>query len=190
MKINIFILVSFFFISSLTIAFPQSNSDLDSSNFVKLSRFRLSFGYVNLLSEDNNYTFRHSFLNLSFRSSGFDRSSSEFKIKIAFELGINGLIIANNDFYNSNNFSFYFYPLPYAKFGPDIRLDKNIFLAGSVGLALATYESNFVPLPFIGLNGFYLYELNRKFSIELESGIHTSYGLPLFLYITVGISLI
>jgi hypothetical protein len=188
MKNIIYLLFIFFIISGLTVSSPQSNSDLDSSNFVKLSRFRLSVGYVNLLSEDNNYTFRHPFFNLSFRASGFDRSSSKFKIKIAFELGINGLIIANKDFYNSNNFSFYF--LPYAKFGPDIRLDKNIFLAGSVGLALATYENNFAPLPFIGLNGFYLYELNRKFSIELESGIHTSFGLPLLLYITVGVSLI
>ncbi|HEX7358815.1 MAG TPA: hypothetical protein VF270_13970 [Ignavibacteriaceae bacterium] len=188
MKINIFLLFVFFVISSLKIALPQSNADLDSTNFVKLSRFRLSFGYVNLLSEDNNYTFRHPFFNLSFRSSSFDRSSSNFKVKIAFEPGINGLIIANKDFYNSNNFSFYF--LPYAKFGPDIRLDKNIFLAGSVGVALATYETNFAPLPFIGVNGFYLYELNQKFSIELESGVHTSFGLPLLLYITIGISLI
>ena len=188
MKNYVFLLFSFFIISSLTIALSQSNTDLDSSNFVKLSRFRLSAGYVNLLSEDNNYAFRHPFFNLSFRSSGFDRSSSNIKVKIAFEPGISGLIISNKDFYNGNNFSFYF--LPYAKFGPEIRLHKNIFLAGSVGLALATYGSNFAPLPFIGLNGFYLYELNNMFSIELESGIHTSLGLQPLLYVTIGISLI
>ena len=188
MKKSIYLLFVFFVISSSTIALPQSNSDLDSSNFVKLSRFRLSIGYVNLFEEDDDISFKHPFFNLSFRSSSFDRSSSKFKVKLAFEPGINGILIADKDFGNQLNYSFYF--LPYAKFGPDIRLDKNLFLAGSVGLALASYESNFAPLPFIGLNGFYLYELNQKFSIELESGIHTSIGLPVFLYVTIGISLI
>ena len=188
MKHTIYPLTLFFIINSFSISFPQSNSDLDDNALEKLSRFRLSFGYVYLLAEDDNFSFRHPFFNLSFRSSSFDRSSSDFKVKIAFEAGINGLIIANKDFNDANNFSFYF--LPYAKFGPDIRLYKNLFLAGSAGLALASYESNFAPLPFIGLNGFYLYELNDSFSLELESGIHTSLGLPVFFYVTIGISLI
>lgn len=176
------------FINSISISFPQSNTDLDDNNFEKLSRFRLSFGYVSLLAEDDNFSFRHPFFNLSFRSSNFDRSSSDFKVRIAFETGVNGLVIADKDFNDVNNFSFYF--LPYAKFGPDVRLDKNLFLAGSAGLALASYERNFAPLPFIGLNGFYLYELNDSFSLELESGMHTTFGLPIFFYVTIGISLI
>ena len=188
MKNIVYPLFLFFIISSSNVSLSQSNSDLDSTNDVKLSRFRLSFGYVNLLAEDDNFTFRHPFFNLSFRSSSFDKSSSDFKIKLSFEPGVNGLLIANKDFNNNLNYSFYF--LPYAKFGPEMRLRKNLFLSGSVGLALASYESNFAPLPFIGLNGFYLYELNQKFSIELEGGIHTSIGLPIFLYVTIGISLI
>jgi len=188
MKTSTYLLFVFLIISSSTFSLPQSNSDLDSSSFTKLSRFRLSVGYVNLFEEDNDISFKHPFFNLSFRSSSFDRSSSMFKVKLAFETGINGILIADKYFGNRLNYNFYF--LPYAKFGPDIRLDKILFLAGCAGLALASYESNFAPLPFIGLNGFYLYELNHKFSIELETGIHTSIGLPVFFYVTIGISLI
>jgi len=166
----------------------QSSLNLEETSMEKLSRFRLSIGYVKLLQEDDDVSFKHPFFNLSYRSSSFDRSSSEFKIKLAFEPGINGLLIANNDFNNKSNYSFYF--LPYAKFGPDARLDKNLFLSASLGLALASYESNFAPLPFIGLNGFYLYQLDNNFSIEVEGGVHTSIGLPLFAYVTVGIALI
>jgi hypothetical protein len=63
-------------------------------------------------------------------------------------------------------------------------------MAGCAGLAFATYDLNFAPAPFMGLNGFYMFELNEKFSVELESGIHTTFGWPLLFYVTVGISLI
>jgi len=182
----IFLLI--FIISGIGI--PQTSSNPVKDNSILLSRYRLSLGYVSLLSEDANFEFRHLFFNLSFRSSGFDKASSSFKIKLAFEPGINGLIIAEKDFYNELYFNLYF--VPYAKFGPEVRLSKNIFLGGSFGLILASYESSFFPLPFAGLNSFYLIELNENLFIELESGFHTTFSpgkLPYLIYITAGLSL-
>ena len=157
---------------------------------ILLSRYRLSFGYVDLLSEDDNYEFRHFFFNLSFRSSAFEVDSSSAKVGFAFEPGVNGLIIAEKVDNNKLFFDLYF--VPYAKFGPEIRLGKNIFLGGSLGLVLVAYESSFFPLPFAGLNGFYLIELNKNLFIELESGFHTTFSpgkLPYLVYITIGLSL-
>jgi hypothetical protein len=181
-------IIIFCLLNTFSVSFSQLNSGLEENKLIKLSRYRLSFGYVNLLSEDDNFIFRHPFFNISFRSSGFDRSSSDIKVKIAFEPGINGLIIAGRDFNNSQSYSLYF--VPYLKFGPEIRLYKDLFFAGSVGLAFVSYERNFAPLPFIGFNGFYLYELSNRISVEVESGFHTTMGLPILLYITIGISLI
>jgi hypothetical protein len=173
----------FFLSNCLSTSSPQSDTTLEGNHFEKLSRLRLSVGYVDLFGDEDD--FADPFFNLSFRSSGFDRSSSKFMVKLAFEVGINALIISHE---YVDNVDLYF--LPYAKFGPDIRLYNNLFIAGSAGLAFATYEGNFAPVPFLGLNGFYLIELNEKFSLELESGIHTTLGWPLLFYVTVGISLI
>jgi len=183
MKIFVLTYFIFFLFNCLSISFPQSDTSLNDNHFEKLSRLRLSVGYVDLFGDDDDFGL--SFFNLSFRSSGFDRSSSKFMVKLAFEVGINALIISHK---HVDDVDLYF--LPYAKFGPDIRLYNNLFIAFSAGLAFATYGGNFAPVPFLGLNGFYLFELNEKFSLELESGIHTSLGWPLFFYVTVGISLI
>ena len=183
MKIFLLPFFLFFLFNCLSTSSPQSDTTLKGNHFENLSRLRLSVGYVDLFGDDDD--FGYSFFNLSFRSSGFDRSSSKIMIKLAFEFGINSLIIT---YKNVDDFDLYF--LPYAKFGPDIRLYNNLFIACSAGLAFATYEGNFAPVPFLGLNGFYLLELNKTFSLELESGIHTTLGWPLLFYVTVGISLI
>lgn len=183
MKIFLLTYFLFFLFNCLSTSYPQSDTTLEGNHFEKLSRLRLSVGYVDLFGDEDD--FAYPFFNLSFRSSGFDRSSSKFMVKLAFEVGINALIISHK---NVDYVDVYF--LPYAKFGPDIRLYNNLFIAGSAGLAFATYEGNFAPAPFLGLNGFYLLELNEKFSLELESGIHTTFGWPLLFYVTIGISLI
>jgi hypothetical protein len=142
------------------------------------------------LSEDDNYEFDHFFFNLSFRSSAFEVDSSSVKVGFSFEPGVNGLIIAEKVDNNKLFFDLYF--VPYAKFGPEIRLDKNIFLGGSLGLVLVSYESSFFPFPFVGLNSFYLFGLNENLFIELEGGFHTTFSpgrLPYLVYFTAGLSL-
>jgi hypothetical protein len=188
MKNNIGLLFIFCFMISFTQTVAQIKDDQIHYNSERLSRFRLSLGYVNLLYDDSNFEFRHFFLNLSFRSSGFNRNSDAFKIKFAFEPGVNGLIISND---YANDFNLYL--TPYAKFGPEIKMGQNLFLGASLGLVLVTFESRFFPLPFLGMNGFYLFELNENFSVELESGFHTTFSpdkLPYLVYISAGISII
>lgn len=185
----------FWFTFFLFSVFNPTSFSLAEANFnngdyqdKKLSRSRLTIGYARLLEEDDGFKFKHPFFNLSYRSSSFNRSSSDLKIKFAFETGVNGLLIVRNASPNKLDYSIYF--LPYAKFGPEMRLNKNLFLSTSIGLALVSYETSFAPLPFIGINGFYLYEFNETILIELESGFHTSIRLPLFAYATIGISLL
>ncbi|MCZ7613586.1 MAG: hypothetical protein M5T52_08620 [Ignavibacteriaceae bacterium] len=95
----------------MSITFAQENTCIEKDSYQRLSRFRLSLGYVDLLS--NYDEFRYPFINLSYRSSGFDRSSYNVKVDLAFELGINTLIIT---YKHSDDYNVYF--LPYAKFGP------------------------------------------------------------------------
>ena len=42
----------------------------------RLSRYRFSLGVIDLLIKDSDFKFNHTFFNGSFRSSGFDKSSS------------------------------------------------------------------------------------------------------------------
>jgi hypothetical protein len=171
--------------------FPQTDSVITNDNNDRLSRYRLSLGTVNLLMADDNYEFRHFFFNVSFRSSGFNKDLSSFKIKFAFEPGVNGLIVAQK---NANNEMTYdLFLVPYAKFGPEANIVKNLHLGLSLGLVLGSYKSTFFPLPFAGINCFYLLEIKNNLYLEFETGFHTSFSrgtLPYLVYLTVGISII
>ena len=174
-----------------TKTFSQTDTINNTPDVERLSRYRLSLGGVNLLVEDDNYEFRHFFFNVSFRSSGFSKESSSFKIKFAFEPGINGLIIAQRSINNETEYDLFF--VPYAKFGPEARIVKNLQLGISLGIIVASYQSTFGLLPFGGVNCYYLLEIKKNLYLEFETGFHTTYSpgdLPYFLYLTVGISLL
>lgn len=166
--------------------YPQIGKD---KSFL-LSRFRISGGFVTVLSEEVTFEINHPFLNISYRSSDFDKFSSSFKLKGAYEVGLNALLIADKTPNTRNAFSLY--PLPYVKVGPELRLHKNLFLAVSGGLAFIYFASSFGVIPFTGLNGFYLIRLGEKTCLEFESGFHaplTSLNkLPFLTYFTVGLS--
>ena len=184
-RFSVLLLVSL--ITGSTAGISQTNDGQINENSNQLSRFRLSLGHVSFLSRDDTFEFRHFFFNLSFRSSGFSRTTDSFNIGWAFEPGVNGLIVSQR---YTSRVNLYF--TPYAKFGPEIKLSRDLFLGASLGLVLATYESGFYPLPFFGVNGFYLVELTEHASIELESGFHSTFSpteLPLLFYFTVGVSL-
>lgn len=188
MKNKISLLLIFCFIISFGKTMSQVKTDRLHYDSERLSRFRLSLGYVNLIEDDSNFEFSHYFFNLSFRSSGFSKNSDALTVKFAFEPGVNGLIISNDYSHDCN-----LYFTPYAKFGPEIKLGQDLFLGVSLGIVLVTYESSFFPLPFLGMNGFYLIELNNNLSVELESGFHTTFSpenLPFLVYISAGISFI
>ena len=165
----------------------QTDESFINQNLNLFSRYRLSVGYVSLLIDDSNFEFRHPFFNWSYRSSGFNKASSSFGVEFAFEPGVNGLIVSKI-LDDGSDFGFFF--VPYAKLGPEMRFGKNTFVAASAGFILVTYEK-FFPLPFLGLNNFYLIPLNEKLNIEVEAGFHTTFShdnLPLLTYINIGIS--
>lgn len=182
----------FFLILFSSTTFSQIDSLNTAPEPERLSRYRLSIGYVSLLSQNNNYEFRHFFFNISFRTCGFDKASSSFKVKWALEPGLNGLIISQKGNYSGTDFDLYF--VPYAKFGPEARIVKNLHIGMSLGMVAAFYQSSFGLVPFGGLNGYYLLEIENNIFIEFETGFHTTFSpggnLPYLLYLTVGISLI
>jgi hypothetical protein len=166
--------------------FSQSNDEALNENADLLSRYRLSAGYVSLLLDESIFDFHYPFFNFSYRSSGFTKTSSQFQIRFAFEPGVNGLILSNVDY--GTDFTLYF--VPYAKYGPEMKLGENLFLGGSFGVIIITYVK-FSPVPFFGLNNFYLIPLSEKFNLEIEGGFHTTFSpdkLPLLFYITAGIT--
>lgn len=184
MKNKILIFISLLLLSELL--FSQSNSSAVDERDNLLSRYRISGGLVSLLFEENNFDFQYPFFNIRFRSSGFSKTKSDlFKIKFAFEPGVNGLILKSNIEYEIDLFF-----IPYAKFGPEIRLSENLFLGVSSGVIVITYVK-FTPVPFFGLNSFYLIPLSEKFFLEMEGGFHTTFvpeKLPLLFYISAGIA--
>ncbi len=140
-------------------------------------------GYVNLLKQNFDLRFNHYFLNINHRSSNFDETTSPFQVKFAFEPGVNFLF--EEEEYSKLGI------LPYMKFGPEMSLIKNMFIGVSAGLVGSVYYDYFVPLPFWGVNSFYLSPVSEHLNIEFEFGFHSSFFFsePTYLmYFTVGIS--
>ena len=67
-KLVLLLLMSCF----LNTAFPQEIQD----HSYLLSRFRISGGFVSLLSDAETFKLDHPFLNISYRSSEFDKFST------------------------------------------------------------------------------------------------------------------
>ncbi len=91
--------------------YPQTDTD---KSFL-LSRTRISGGFVTVLSDESTYEIDFPFLNISYRSSAFDKFSSSLKLKGSFEIGLNALLIADKTPNTKNNFTLF--PLPYLKAG-------------------------------------------------------------------------
>ena len=141
----------------LIIAFniqAQELQDSEEQQHIHLSRYRLQMGYVDLIKQNFDFKFKQYFLNINFRASGFDDSSKIFKVKMSSEIGSNFML---------NKDESWFIFSPYAKFGPEIKLSNDIFLAGSLGLVAASAFGKFVPFPFWGVNSFYLTPMPRPY---------------------------
>ena len=175
-----------------TKTFSQIDTVTYTPDVERLSRYRLSLGYVTLLSENSSFEFRQFFFNANYRYSGFRKAfSSSFEIKFALEPGLNGLFIAERKSGSIMDFDLFF--VPYAKFGPEARMDQNLLLGVSLGLSFPFNENGIFIAPFAGVNSYYLLDIGNNLHLEFETGFHTTYSpgdLPYFVYITVGISLI
>lgn len=146
----------------------------------KLSRTTLSVGYVVLLPAKSNDLFRSSFFNIHRRISEFDQYTKPFKFGFFFEPGVNILLPIE-----SKSFSL---PMPYFKGGPEMKITNEFYVGVSFGFNLLLYGRSFLPVPFNGLNIFYLTSISKKNFIELETGFHTvlPFSSDLLFYFNVG----
>ncbi len=154
------------------------------------TRHRIFFGYSHLLPDYPNEKTRALFFNYNYRSSPLNKFTNAIKLGSAIEYGIN--IVYLNEWEGTWEYSSLL--LPYVKYTPELYLGKNVFLSGSIGLAVALIYGFYipiVPIPFAGLNSIYLIDLSNEISLEFEGGFHTFYGpekAPFLFYFNVGVS--
>ncbi len=178
-------LMPFFFIIPFNIL-AQDLLDIKEQSSSNLSRLKMQMGYVSLIQQKFQPEFRNYFLNLSYRSSGFNESSKPFTINFAFEPGVNFLFADARDSYS-------LWLFPYAKFGPEMKITNNVFFGGSLGLLLLTDFENFAPFPFWGVNSFYQINLSGNLNAEIEAGFHSAFyfdNLSYLTYVSIGISIL
>ncbi len=152
---------------------------------IKLSRATVSVGYVIHSPSKTNDNFQAVFLNIHGRISEFNQFTKPLKIGLFFEPGVNMLLPVP---VKGEVFSL---PMPYFKGGPEIKINNELYASLSVGFNLFLYGRQFFPLPFNGINIFYLTNISEKNFIELESGVHTllPFTSDLLFYINVGFSI-
>jgi hypothetical protein len=112
------------------------------------------------------------FFNLNYRATQLLKYENTVQFSFAFEAGVN--LVSG------------LFPL-YAKAGPELEIINNLILAGNIGyIGILIY-----PVPFYGVNGFYLIQLSKNINLEIEGGFHSSFWVvtePLY-YLSLGISL-
>lgn len=145
----IFLIPIFFCISN---TFSQDVSYSGKTGRSKtLSRLKLSCGYI--IGKNSEAAEDSPFLNFDYRATELNSLPDQFDFGFAAEAGVN--------FLNG------FFPF-YLKAGPEIVLVKNIIASINIG-----YSGIFVyPVPFYGLNSFYLLALSNSIYLEFESGFH------------------
>lgn len=157
-------------------------ADLDN---IGLTRSRLLFGYSGVIMKDAEPMFRNLFFNVNYRTSKFDQFTKAFRLNFASEVGLNGVMLREKDSFGSGSV------IPYVKIGPEMSLGKNVFVGGSIGLAVA-FIGYFGILPYAGINSYYLLPLNDDIFVEFEGGFHTSFvgeNTPYMIYLASGIAI-
>ncbi len=151
---------------------------------IELNRSRLLFGYSSLVMSDEEPMFMNMFFNVNYRTSEFDPFTKPFKVKWAFEIGLNGVFPIEHNLEGGAI-------IPYAKTGPEMSLMKNLFIGGSFGLA-AVFMGYFGIAPYAGINSYYLLPLNRNLFVEFEFGCHSTFVVektPYLIYFASGIAI-
>lgn len=160
------------------------------TNESTFTRHRIFFGYSHLLPDYSNEKNCALFFNYNYRSSPINKFTNAIKLESSMEYGLN--FVYSTEWEREWTHTSLF--IPYIKSTPELYLGKNVFLSGSIGLAVALIYGFYVPIvpiPFAGLNSMYLINLSDKISLEFEGGFHTFYGppeAPFLFYFNVGIS--
>ncbi|HRN70861.1 MAG TPA: hypothetical protein PLS49_06810 [Candidatus Woesebacteria bacterium] len=183
MKINISKVLSIYFLFSACI-FPQDDSNFLRENENKLSRSRILFGYSSVIQHKEEPNLKNIFINVNHRFSNFNSFTKPFRVKWAFEVGVNGLNIKDEDIDGVAI-------IPYVKTGPEMSLSKNLFIGGSFGIA-ASVLSYFAIFPYAGVNTYYLLPVDDNIFLEFEVGYHTTFFLektPYLIYFSTGVAI-
>ncbi len=167
MKKIIFIVPVFFFSSNI---FSLETSDsVTASESKTLSRLKLSGGYF--IGKYSEAWEDSPFLNFNYHAAELNKTHDQFDFGFAAEAGV---------YINNGFFPFYL------KAGPEIVIIKNLIAGINIGyLGIFVY-----PVPYYGLNSFYLLELSNSIYMEFESGFHSSFtekNTPVF-YFNAGFS--
>jgi hypothetical protein len=166
----------------LNIANAQTQESITTQDTIKLSRTTLSSGYALLITQDNNTHFNTAFLNVHLRANGFNEFSKIYAVSWSFEPGVNVLVPINK-----NTLPI---PMIYVKSGPEFKVSNRVYFAISAGLNVLIWDRAGFPLPFCGINIFYLTNFLKRQFLEFETGFHTTipFTPALLFYITLGIS--
>lgn len=184
---RIFCLIIFF----LSLSSPLFSQSLDEQPEVKpdyYSRGKLSLGYATIQRQTRTTDlnrFNRMFINLQYHISGLKKSDELFTVRWHFAPGLN-FVFAEEPFSDFSELNL----IANAKFGPEMNINKNIFVSINLGTALGL---NAYPLiPYAGISGNYLYPVSKNFILEFEGGINTTYlpeDVPFHLYLSVGAAL-
>jgi len=180
---NISKFLFFWFLFSIII-FPQEKSNYLQENENKLSRSRILIGYSSVIQHKEKPNLKNIFMNVNYRFSNFNPFTKSFRVKWAFEVGLNGLSIQDKDL---DGIAI----IPYLKTGPEMSLIKNLFIGGSFGIA-ASVLGYFAVFPYAGINTYYLLPLDENIFLEFEAGYHTTFFLektPYLIYFSAGIAI-
>jgi hypothetical protein len=156
--------------------------DITTQDTIKLSRTTLAAGYALLVTEDDNSHFNTAFLNVHLRANGFNEFTKLYAVSWSLEPGLNILVPINN---NTPPI-----PMIYVKTGPEFKVSNNVYFAMSAGINVLVWARAGFPLPFCGLNIFYLTDFFKKEFFEFETGFHTTipFTSALLFYITLGMA--
>ena len=176
------LLTPFFVVASFVCVSAQTSEDTATQDTIKLRRTTLATGYVSLSPWEHEINYNSAFFNIHLRGTRFNEYTEAFKVAWSFEPGINILIPLKGKAYS--------YPMPYFKTGPEMKISDKVYAATTIGINTIIYEGGFFPIPFTGLNIFYLSDISTKRVWELETGFHTTipFSAAFLFYITIGIS--
>ena len=181
-KLKRIFLTPLFVVASFVCVNAQTSEDATTQDTIKLSRTTLASGYALLVTKDDKSHFNTAFINVHLRANGFNEFTKIYAVGWSLEPGVNVLVPINN---NTPPI-----PMIYVKTGPEFKVSNKLYFAMSAGVNVLIWDRTGFPLPFCGLNIFYLSNIFKKEFLEFETGFHTTipFSPALLFYITLGIS--
>ena len=161
-----FLLLLFSVTINFSLIFPQVADSSDQIIDKTFSRIKFSSGY-------NRYELNSYLLfNLSYHYSAIKLNDYNFGVNLFFEPGLNFLFAKTPKDFDEPLIQSMF--LIYLELGPEIRLNKNLFLNVNAGGNFYLYNEGIDVVPYVGIEAIYLFFINSELAIELNAGFNKS----------------